>query len=81
MQNGNRMRDSSRKQWIAGKQGYRSWQRDAVIVDLVEIGEDMVAETRRQRAGRGKARNRWWKESNLAEADTDPASRMDGIVV
>ena len=75
------MRDGGREQEITGKKRHGSRQWDAVVVDLVEIWKDMVTETRRQGARGWKAGNWWWEETDLAEANANPPTRMDGVGV
>ena len=41
----------------------------------------MIAKRRREKAGRRKAGDRWWKKSDLAETHADPATRVDSVVV
>lgn len=48
---------------------------------MVEVRKDVVAETGGQKARRRKAGDRWWEETDLAEAKADPATRMDSVVV
>ena len=57
------------------------WQGDAVVIDVIEVRKDVIAEARWKRAGSWEAGNGWGKETDLAKTKADPASRVDGIVV
>jgi hypothetical protein len=48
---------------------------------LIKVGENMVIETGREETGRWKARRRWGKQTDLAEAKADPTVRMNCIIV
>jgi len=75
------MRDSGWKRKVSGQKADRSWKRKTVVVDTIEVRNDMVAETGRVKAGSGEAGN-WRREhTNLAKAEANPATGMDGVVV
>ena len=47
---------------------------------MIEVREEMVAKTGRQRARRWKAWNWWWEDTDLTKAKANPATRMDSVV-
>jgi hypothetical protein len=48
---------------------------------LIESRKDMVANTGSERVRSREAWSRWWEKADLAKAETDPATRVDSVVI
>ena len=69
------------RRWQSGRsrcQGGRKW--NAVLGDLVEICEHVVAQAGSVEAGWRKTWSRGGKKTNRVQAKVNPTARMDGIV-
>ena len=79
MQDSDGMRNGGREQQITGEKRDRGGQWDAVLVNLVEIRQDMVAKAGRQGARGWKAGDWWWEETDLMKAKANPLTRVDSV--
>ena len=48
---------------------------------MIEIGKDMVAKTGLERVRSREAWSRWWEKADLTKTETDPATRVDSVVI
>ena len=81
MKSSDGMRARDRKREIRRKGRNNSGKRNASIVDLVEVGKNMIAETGGGKDGRWEAGHRCWEETDLTKAETYPATGVDGVAV
>ena len=81
MKNGDRMGNSRWEREVTREKADGSRKRKAFVVDTVEVGKDMVAKTGRKQTGCRKARGWRWKHADRPQAEANPATSMDSVVV
>lgn len=81
MKSSDGMRVRDRKREIRRNGRNNSGKRNASIVDLVEVGKNMIAKTGGGKDGRWEAGHRCRKETDLTKAETYPATGVDGVAV